>query len=148
MAQISPPEKGQPLDVDYLYEIVSSINDINSQLAPANSAAVSRIAGPDSTRTDAIKTSSVRIFAREISLASGKVSTGSIVRRTLEFSPNFLYAPIVTVTPIIKNYAEQSKNCIATIENVNTAGVDIIFTFTSDAQNVEVDAHVIAIGQS
>lgn len=148
MPQISPPEKGQPLDIDYLYEIVSSINDINNQLAPANSAAVSKVAGSDSTRPDSIKTASLKFFAIEVPVASGKVSAGGIITRTVQFSSNFLYAPIVTVSPIIKNYRDQSKNCIATIENVTTSGVDIVFTFTANADNVAVNAHIIAIGQA
>lgn len=148
MPQISPPERGQPLDIDYLYEIVSSINDINNQLAPANSTSVSRIPGADSTRTDAIKTASIKMFAIEVPVATGKVSAGGIVTRPVQFSSNFLYKPIVTVTPIIKNYRDQSKNCIVTIENVTTSGVDIVFTFTANAENVAVDAHIIAIGQA
>lgn len=148
MVQISLPEKGQPLDIDYLSEIASSINEINQELGPKNAAAVSRIAGPDSSRTESIKTSSVKIHAIQVPVASGKVSAGGIVTRTVEFSPNFLYPPIVTVTPIIRAYRDQSKNCIATIEGVNTAGVDIVFTFTANADNVSVDAHIIAIGQT
>lgn len=148
MPQISPPEKGQPLDIDYLYEIVSSINDINNQLSPSNSNSVSKIAGVDSTRPDSIKTSSVKMFAIEVPVATGKVSSGGIIVRPVQFPSNFLYKPIVTVTPIIKNFRNQSKNCIVTIENVTTSGFDIIFTFTANADNVAVDAHVIAIGQS
>jgi hypothetical protein len=148
MAQITPPVKGQPLDIDYLSEIVTSINDINIQLGPTNTAAVSRIAGADPTRTESIRTASVKIYAIQVPVITGKVSVNGIIQRTFGFSSNFLYPPIVTITPIIKAERDQSKNCIATIENVNTAGVDVIFTFTRDAANVSVDAHIIAIGQA
>lgn len=147
MPQISPPERGQPLDIDYLYEIAESINDINNQVS-STSNAESRIAGADSSRTDAVKTSSIKFYAAQIPVAAGKVSSGGITTAPIRFPSNFAYPPIVTITPIIQNYKDESKNCIATIENVTTAGADIILTFTKDANQVDVDVHVIAIGQA
>lgn len=147
MPQISPPERGQPLDIDYLYEMAEAINDINNQIATTSNAE-SRIAGSDSTRTDAVKTSAMKIYAVQVPVAAGKVSVGGITNAPVRFPSNFLYPPIITATPVVQNYKDESKNCIVTIENVTTAGADIILTFTKDANQVDVDVHIIAIGQA
>lgn len=146
MPQISPPERGQPIDVDYLYEIVSAINTINNQIV-STSNAESRVSGANPTSTDALKTSSLKVYASQVSIASGKFDADQTFTQGLRFPSAFLYPPVVTVTPLVQNFKEQSKNVIVAIENVTTGGVDILVTFKKSGQ-VDIDVHVIAIGQA
>jgi hypothetical protein len=145
MPQISPPERGQPIDIDYLYEIVNAINTINNQIV-SSSNAESRVSGSNRTNTDAIKTSSLKIYANQIDLVGGKVDANQSQTINVTF-PAFKYPPVVTVTPLIQNFKEQSKDVILSIENVTTTNVDIIATFKKSGQ-VDIDIHLIAIGQS
>jgi hypothetical protein len=35
MAKLPLPERGQPLDVSYIYQLATAINDLASQISPA-----------------------------------------------------------------------------------------------------------------
>jgi hypothetical protein len=146
MPQISPPERGQPIDVDYLYEIVNAINTINNQIV-STSNAESRVAGSTSTQTDAVKTSSLKFYASQVTVTSANVSADQTITTKIIFPSNFLYAPIVTATPIVQDGSDASKNVIATIQNVTSGGVDVLLTFKKAGQT-DVDIHLIAIGQA
>jgi hypothetical protein len=146
MPQISPPERGQPIDVDYLYEIVSAINTINNQIV-STSNAESRVSGANPISTDAVKTSSLKFYAAQVPIASGKFDADQTFTQKVVFPSNFLYPPVVTVTPLVQNFKEQSKNVIVAIENVTTGAVDVLLTFKKSGQT-DVDVHLIAIGQS
>ena len=146
MPQISPPERGQPIDIDYLYEIVNAINTINNQIV-STSNAESRVSGANPTSTDAVKTSSLKFYANQISVASGKFDADQTQTVKVVFPFNFLYPPVVTATPLIQNFKEQSKNVIVAIENVTTGAVDVLVTFKKSGQ-ADIDIHLIAVGQA
>jgi hypothetical protein len=147
MPQISPPERGQPIDVDYLYEIVNAINTINNQIV-STSNAESRVAGTSPSGTDAIKTSSLKFYAIQVPIPSRTVSADENQVVNVQFQPSgFLYPPIVTVTPIVQDSSDASQNVIATIKNVTTNGVDVIVVYKKAGQ-LDVDIHLLAVGQA
>ena len=60
MARIPLPERGQPLDLTYIYQLANSINEISNQLSPSVSkySAIDGVEGPNgrqSVRTSDLK---------------------------------------------------------------------------------------------
>ena len=146
MPQISPPERGQPIDVDYLYEIVSAINTINQQITTTSNAE-SRVSGATPTSTDAVKTSSLKFYASQITVPGGRRDADQTDTVSVDFPFSFQFPPVVTATPIVQASDEQSKNVILTIKNVTTTKVDVLLTYKKSGQ-VDVDIHLIAVGQA
>ena len=64
MAQIPTPDRGQPLDVSYIFTIANAINDLDSRVE-ASKNNFSQIAGQDT------KTSNLRFFGQSIPVTSG-----------------------------------------------------------------------------
>lgn len=146
MPQLSPPERGQPLDVDYLYEIVSAINTINTQITTTSNAE-SRVSGSIPTSTDAVRTASLKFYAVQVPVSSGSKNADETDTVSVDFPFTFQFPPVVTATPLVQASDAQSKNVILTIKNVTTAKVDVLLTYKKSGQ-ADVDIHLIAVGQT
>jgi hypothetical protein len=60
MAKVPLPARGQPLDLTYIYQLASGINDIASQLSPTT-ARYTSIDLDENRRTERVRTSDARI---------------------------------------------------------------------------------------
>jgi hypothetical protein len=97
MAKIPLPERGQPIDVSYIYQITNAINQLSDQV---------NTSGFNYTTIDIpgigkqnIKTSETRIIAATVSVASNsQQNSGSTKSFTYSYNGNFKYTPIVTAT--------------------------------------------------
>jgi hypothetical protein len=138
MAKVpSLPSNGQPIDTQYIYDIVSSLIDINKEIASSGSSNVQDL--------PAQKTSNLKIQARTINAVSAaeKVSKTSSKTGTLTFKTAFTQVPVVTATLVSRSSTTVKANL--TITAVNTTTVSYKIDFDTNGFTT-LDLNVIAIG--
>ena len=143
MAKLSPPDRGQPLDLSYIRQIVSAVNDLSNQLSPeiANSTVVDTTSGRQEVRT-----ANSRIVGgyKTIAYDSSKTQSSEVA---FEYPYNdFKLAPIVTVTPVLEaNATLASKDITVVLTTVATNHVAGIVRFNSQGV-ATVGLNIIAVG--
>ena len=134
------PQLGQPIDVQYLFEIVQSIISINSELARTTSATayIDNGVNKDSTK----KTSDLSISATTTNVSTNlKVTANQAITKNITYQTSFKFAPVVTVTPVSTNNA----NITVIINKVDSKSVTCTAIF-NQAGTATVDLNVIAVG--
>jgi hypothetical protein len=143
MAKIPLPERGQPLDVTYIYSMANSLNQLSDQVSTATYN-YTTIDTPTAGK-QSIKTSEARVLGCSLSVASNSTVTASSTKTfSYTYGNNFKYIPVVTATPInIGGVA--GENVTVVITSVTTSNVSGIVRFNA-AGNVSVDVNLIIIG--
>lgn len=141
--QIPYPQRGQPIDVNYLYQIAKQVNTLTSQISNT-STVLSSVDNGEVGRKDS-RTNNLHFFATTINIKKGSVTASTTEPWTVTFSPNFLYKPIVVATVVNKNNSTAGNNIIVSVKDVstNTATGNILF---NTAGSIDVNVNVIAIG--
>jgi hypothetical protein len=99
MAKIPLPERGQPIDVSYIYQITNAVNQLSDQVSTT---------GYNSTKIDvagvgpqSVKTSEARVIGGRVDVRSGSTQTAdSTAEFSYSFEGSFKYTPIVTATVV------------------------------------------------
>jgi hypothetical protein len=145
MAKIPTPDRGQPLDVTYIYQIVEAINDLSSQISSARYkyASIDTINGTESTLlTD------TKVVAGEVSIYSTLTPvTAESAPKTFDFklSGEFKYPPIVTATPVLLEGTSAGTDVSVVIQSITNSLVSGFVKFNTGG-SVALKVHVIAIG--
>jgi hypothetical protein len=146
MSQISPPEKGQPLDIDYLYQIVTTLNAINNKVALSTNA-TSYVPGNDGAST-LVNTGSLQFFARTVPISPQIVTAGQTIEVDITFDKEFRTLPVIMATPYIRGaVSEANKSIVATVESTTLKKTKILL-LCQIAGSVSIDIGVLAIGLS
>jgi len=144
MAKVPLPERGQPLDVTYIYQLADTINDIATQVSSAtyNYTTIDTVtAGKQS-----IKTSDARVVGGINVVANNSaVNAGNEKQFSISFDSDFKFPPIVTATPVNLSGTPAGQNVTAVVTSVTTKGVTGIVRFNTTGE-VSVSVHIIAIG--
>jgi hypothetical protein len=138
MAKVpSLPSNGQPIDTQYIYDIVSSLIDINKEMASSGSSNVQDL--------PARKTSNLKIQAKTVPAvnAAENVKKSSSKTGTLQFTTAFTQVPVVTATLVSRSSTTVKANL--TITAVNTTTVSYKIDFDTNGFTT-LDLNVIAIG--
>lgn len=143
--RIPLPERGQPLDVDYLYQMANQINSLTNQIA-STSSTLSTIDNAINGRKDNT-TNNLRFVAKTKSIKVGNVSAGVSEPWFIDFSPDFLYVPIVTATPVNNTLSTAGNNVTIVIKSVTTSRVDGNILYNTSG-TVDLNINVIAVGFS
>jgi hypothetical protein len=124
MAILPVPERGQPLDVTYIYQIVKAINDLSSQVSTSTGKYVS-IDVPNKTQPESVKISEARIIGgyKQVTTSTTKTA-GSTEPFFYEFGTDFKFAPVVTATPINVGNTDAGKDVSVTITSISTSRLD------------------------
>jgi len=143
MTQLQNPQRGQPLDIDYIYQMVQQINTLSTKVL-SQSTVLSTI-NNGVNETQEFTTNNLRFYAFTKNVKSGTVNAGEEVSWTIDFTPNFLLTPVVTATARNRKNDAIGNFAYAVITNVNTAQVQgrVIF---NKAGTVDVNVNIIAIG--
>lgn len=145
MAKIPTPDRGQPIDVSYMYQIVEAVNDISSQVSSATYkyASIGTNAGPQNA-----KITDTKLVAGTIDVYSTltDVTPGTRVDKSFNFnSGEFQFPPIVTVTPVLTSQSDNGSNLAVNITQITTSRVDVSVTFFGTGK-AALKLNVIAIG--
>lgn len=142
--KIPLPERGQPIDLAYMYQIANSINDLSNQIS-AN-ATTSVVNNGIDLREDAT-TNNLRFYATTVTYEAGSVSAGASRDWSVDFSPSFLYVPVVTATVQNNTASTAGNNITLVIKNITTGKVDGNIRY-NEAGSINISVNVIAVGLS
>jgi len=140
MAQIELPDRGQPLDISYLFRIAQEINRVSELVASS----VSKIKYRDVPTPSQTSTSNLVFYAETLKIVDGNLSVQSNTPATFDYSGIFKTTPVVlcSVTSVTGVSALYSV-----LDGVtqNGCNVKVFSSATSGAFNADVS--IIAIGE-
>lgn len=118
MARVPLPERGQPIDVAYLYQMAQALNDTSDSITPTTYD-YTTIDTPSSGKQN-IQTSKARIIAATIKVSSNaERNSGTTQTFSYPYNGNFLYAPVVTATPVNSGSNSAGNEVTVVIDSVN-----------------------------
>lgn len=144
MASLPLPERGQPFDVTYIYNIVQSINALYDQLGVSKKGYIT----VDTTNNgmQEKRTSEAQIIGGYEQVSRSSLQTaGTSVAWSHDFAREFAYAPIVTATVFNKNDSDAGKDVTITINSITPSKVEGSVKFNLGGETV-VGINLIAVG--
>lgn len=144
MAKIPLPERGQPLDVTYIYQMADAVNSISTQISSAtyNYTTVDTL----SAGKQNIKTSEARIIAGYVEVANNSTVTASSEKTfSYDFPSDFKYAPIVTATPVNFGNTAAGQDISVVLKTITTSQIQGVVKFGVGG-NASVAVNLIIVG--
>jgi len=144
MARVPLPDKGQPLDVTYIYQIANAVNDISDSISTASynyTSVDTRSLG----RQD-IKNNNAKFYAGYKDIVTEEnVSSNTTKPWVIDFASDFKYTPVVTATAVNIGTSSVGNDVTVVITQVSTTRVEGVVRFNSSGQ-VSTSVNIIAIG--
>jgi hypothetical protein len=143
MARIPVPERGQPLDLSYIYQLASAVNDLSDEMS-TNSYNYLTIDTPTAGR-QSVKTAEGKVIGGYVEVAtSSTVSAGNEQEFSYNFE-DFKYAPIVTATPVNVGNTAAGKDVSVIIKSTTTSSVTGVVRYNT-AGDLSLAVNLIIIG--
>ena len=143
MARIPTPDRGQPIDVPYLYQLATAVNNISDQI-DASSEKYTTVFSREAQAQD-LRTSDTKFFATFVDLLQPlKVNAGDVQPFDVAIS-GFKYPPIATATPVNTGTSTASNDVNVVITTVTLSTISGFVKFNS-AGEVNIAVNIIAIG--
>lgn len=142
MAKVpSLPSNGQPIDTQYIYDIVNSLISINSELSSYGSANVK----VNNNKYNTSNTNELNVDAQTVPITSGGEDVTTTVSKTgqVSFATSFTKVPVVTAT-LVSNTSSAVKATV-TITATDTTTVYYKVDFLS-AGKASLSLNIIAVG--
>lgn len=138
------PQRGQPLDVSFIYDLVSSINDLWDKVAVSVSSYAS-IWTPQG-RTS-VRVTDVKFVSGQVDLSKTDVTANSYQDFSYTFEVPFSTTPVVTATPVAKGTAtDASKSCYIVLTEVTPTSVKGVVKFEIKG-TAPMSINILAIGK-
>jgi hypothetical protein len=143
MAKVPLPDRGQPLDLSYIYQLADAINNLSNELSPVNAkyTTIDTVNGQQ-----VVRTSDARIIGGYVDIV--KQSTGSTEQDFSYNFSNFAYPPVITATTYATGTAKSqaAKDASVVLTEITTGRVDGVVRFpTSGEASVRVNLTIIGI---
>jgi hypothetical protein len=140
MAAVSLPEKGQPLDVNYIYDMANQINNLTNVIT-VRSTTSSKINENSDT------TSNLKFYASTKTLSTTNASNNTTESFFFTY-PEFKFTPVATISVINNSGSTAGDDVTFTLRNITTTRAEGIVRFgTSGAVNLSVNIIIIGISQ-
>jgi hypothetical protein len=143
MAKLPVPQRGQPLDVTYIYSVVDAVNDLSTQISSAtyNYTTIDTISsGKQNT-----KTSETRIIGAYIPIYSEATVTAGTEKTFTYDITDFKYSPIVTATPVNIGQTPAGQNVSVTLNTPTTSRIEGTVRFGASG-NLSLAVNLIIVG--
>jgi hypothetical protein len=143
MAKVPLPERGQPLDVTYIYQLVEAVNDLSTSISDAtyNYTDVDIVGAEKKS----LKTSDTKFVGKFKQIANNEtVTAGQEKSYSISYS-NFKFPPIVTASVVNTSGTIAGTNTSVVISSITASQVDFIVKFGASGI-ASVGVNVIAIG--
>jgi hypothetical protein len=143
MARVPLPERGQPLDVTYIYQIVDALNVLSTQVSDAtyNYTDIDVVGAEKKS----LKTSDTKFVGKFKSIANNEtVTAGQEKSFSIPYS-NFKFPPIVTLSIVNTSGTTAGSNTTVVLTSVTTteAGFTVRYGVSGTAT---IGINLIAIG--
>jgi hypothetical protein len=144
MAKIPLPERGQPLDLSYIYQVANAVNELSNDISPSVYKYVT-IDTPSAGR-QSVRAGESRIIAGYVEVANNStVTAGNEKPFSYDFPTDFKYAPVATATVINIGNTPAGKNVNVVLKSVTTSRVEGIVRFNTSG-DLSVAINMIVIG--
>jgi hypothetical protein len=144
MAILPVPERGQPIDVTYIYQIVKSINDLSTQVSPSTYKYVRVDTPRDGPQS--VKASEARIIGGYVQVTNSITKTaGSSEPFSYDFPSEFKFAPVVTATPVNVGNTDAGKDVTVTLKSVSTSKLEGSIKFNAGG-DTSIGINLIIVG--
>ncbi len=144
MAKVPLPERGQPLDVPYLYKLVDTVNQLSTEVSSAtyNYTTIDTV----SAGKQSIKTSEVRMIGGFVEVANNSTVTAASEKSfSYDFPSDFKYQPIATATPVNTGNTPAGQNVSVILKTVTTSKGEGIVRFGASG-DLSLAINLIIIG--
>lgn len=144
MAKVPLPERGQPLDVTYIYQLAETINNLSTQVSAAtyNYTTIDTV----SAGKQSIKTSETRVIGGYVEVANNStVSAGNEKTFSYDFPSDFKYPPVVTATPINIGNTPAGQNVTVILKSVTVSRIEGVVRFGASG-DLSLAVNLIGIG--
>lgn len=140
MGALSLPERGQPLDVNIIYDITEQVNTLTNALTvkASSSSQVNKDTG-------SVGTSSLKFYAETKPLVATSVSGGQTEEFTISYPTNYKYTPVVTVTVLNNTGSNAGNNVTIVLTNITTSLAKGIVRY-NEAGTVNLSVNSIVVG--
>jgi hypothetical protein len=137
MGAIPLPQPGQPLDVNYLFDVVNQVNNLTNTVA-VRSTSTSRV------NTNSDTTGNLKFYAETKNITITNTSGNAI--ETFFFNyPEFKFAPVVTITVVNNTGSTAGSNVIPTLRTVGTARCEGVVRLNVSG-DINISINMIAVG--
>jgi hypothetical protein len=144
MSSLPLPNRGQPVDTAYIYDMAVVINELAQQLSLArdnNSVIDTRSGGKQPSKTSALS-----ILAGVVKIANDSNVTATNTKPfTYMFDKSFKYSPVVTATVVNDTGTTAGENVSVVITDVSKSSVTGLVRFNSSG-TVSTSVNLIIIG--
>lgn len=138
MGILATPNRGQPLDVDYIAQIARQVNQLTTIVGDRSSSF-------SSINDTPIKTSDMKFFAKTVNVfASTNKTDGDVVDYTVNYPP-FSGNPVVTATIVAGQTATIGDDATIVMKNISSSSCTFRVTFNTGG-NLDIFVNVMAIG--
>ena len=144
MAKVPLPERGQPLDVPYIYKLVDTVNQLSTEVSSAtyNYTTVDTV----SAGKQSVKTSEVRMKGGYVEVANNSTVTAASEKSfSYDFPSDFKYQPIATATPVNIGNTPAGQNVSVILKTVTTSKVEGVVRFGASG-DLSLAVNLIIIG--
>jgi hypothetical protein len=140
MAQIELPDRGQPLDISYLFRIAQEINRVSELVGTT----FSKIKYRDTSTPSQLLTSNLAFYAETQKIIDANLSVQPNAPASFDFSGIFKTTPVVVCSV---SSVTGVSNLYAVLNGVtqNSCQVNVFSSATSGAFSADVS--IIAIGE-
>lgn len=145
MANIPIPQQGQPIDYQYIYQIVDSLNELNTKVT-------SKFSESTFHNKDGVKEShrlnDLSMIAGYVEVVRGKdVTSEKEIGFSYNFNVNFKYPPVVTASTILIENTNAGRDATVVINDVSRSRVTGYVSFNASKKGkASVGVNIIAVG--
>ena len=140
MAQIELPDRGQPLDISYLFRIAQEINRVSELVASS----VSKIKYRDVPTPSQTSTSNLVFYAETLKIVDGNLSVQSNTPATFDYSGIFKTTPVVVCSVTAVTGVSALYSVLDGVTQ-NSCNVKVFSSATSGTFSADIS--IIAIGE-
>lgn len=144
MARLPLPERGQPLDLSYIYQVASTVNDLASAVSSTNSKNFV-LDSPDSSQKQSVKTSDGKIIGAYVELATDSDVIAGNTELSGSYSFDFKFPPIVTATVRDRKGTNAGSDAFVVIKDVSSGRVNFVVKFRTSGK-VTVGVNLVIMG--
>lgn len=144
MGNIPVPDRGQPLDVEYIYTMAEAINSLATQVSSATSK-YTTVDVPESGPKN-VRTGDARIVAGYVTInTASSIAANTSVPFQHSLGVGFAYAPVVTATAINRGVSGAQLDVSVVLDSVTSQSVSGQVYFRT-AGNFSIDVNILAVG--
>lgn len=140
MAEIEFPDRGQPLDVSYLFRIVQEVNRVSKIVGST----LSKIKYRDTSTPSQLSTANLLFYGETQKIVDGNLSVQSSTQVQFDYSGMFKTTPVVLCSVTSVTGVSNLYTVLGTVTQ-NSCVANVFSSATSGAFSADVS--ILAIGE-